>query len=1175
MKKKNITGMKVKAAALIMILSVFVFAQKVEVTDEIGQALDYFKKKQYHSAKLILEKHFKAGDRSETVVLPLYKIYYFGEEYENAKQVIESNKKALKDKDRMYDYAEILMNLQEYDKAIDALKGIDRNERYFTIFFTTLQRQGNWEKLQEEFLSNKEKLEKEQNTYWETAILNNLTEKYKAAMKEKKYEEALTIVRELVAVKDSPEHMLHLASIYYILESFGESKQKLLSINEKEMKNKDNIFNYHKLLGMIAFKQNDAEKAIASLKKAETIKGLDFDLNYYFAYAYYKTDQIKLAQKYSLTALKLESTKEINYLTAMIYIKDNNFIEGEKYLDAYLKFESGDNENKNLLKKVRAYIAFDEGNVHYEKKHYRLALDAFLKAIKAYPGDAEPVMKLMAANAYYMRAKPALSRKKADEAALKRANNNLEKAISYAEPASQDNSTFVDAYTTLFNIYTLKKDPETARQMMSRMEKRLEVADDKVLFKLGYSYELQKKYSDALNYYTKAYEQRKEDSYLNKIFTMHKNITIGYINKEKYTEASAEIKKARAYAQEDAELDQLELTIKGFVDKKLLIKIVNTAESAYFKKDYQGALTSYLEAHTMRSDLYGLLPSIAVCYFNIGNYDKAAYYYYEDYTKHMTPKSFTGYLFSLIKLEKFEDVVVESEKAIKKPGLTLNRVLSEINRIHVEALMKIGQQKEAKKELIKLLNKRNNYFFSVLLGNIYFNEKEYLKAESRYKNALLLKNGFVPLYNLGVVNYKKNTYNTSVSYFFKARNVMKDINIDFYLAKNYFNLKTFDQAKKYINICIAADVSDVDYMWWYCRINTFKPSFYAAAAKKKTIFDYIEKCISNKEDREISYLASKLKVRISPDATEEVGFPVTDMSESVPVFIQGLFIYCDNMGKMVCVNEQTGETVWERDEKVPVTGEMLYDSLLYYALENEFIKAIDVNTGKEIYKIKDYTRSYFVDSGYFYYLGKGKICKLEQGTEVFSAEAPFDYKKASIQSADNNVIAISATNAYIYSKEDGRQVTTITLSEEFDRIDTFGKFFYTISVMGKNKKKKKNAQIISKIAVYSTSRGKKLNTITYKGEITDKDFIYVVFDNIILMKSDTGTVSSYNINTGRLVYSKDIKLKIVDATLYENYFYISAEEYTVIKMKGETGKVVWQNKVAPKQDGLLTLMTKD
>ncbi|OHD62417.1 MAG: hypothetical protein A2096_09770 [Spirochaetes bacterium GWF1_41_5] len=733
--------------------------------------------------------------------------------------------------------------------------------------------------------------------------------------------------------------------------------------------------------------------------------------------------------------LKIRQTSDLQYLAGMIAVRQNKFVSAREYLSSYLQAVPEDAEVKNLLGQIASYIEFDRGTEEFRSSNFSAACGHFKNALNY--TNPDPVIRLMYANASHMAAREMPDGQEK--------TNALQTALEQALLAAENEASFAEAGNSIFEIYTALGRFDEARAMLKKIEIKLKNAGSDLLFKMGYSCELQNKYEEALAWYRKSLAKEKKSETLQKCFAMYRQLITLKINRGSYEQALALVSGGIREFGEDLSLRELEIKIGILKNHAMFQQYLFEGETAWHKSNYALAADYYLKAHVIDPDFPGILNSLAACYFHQADFGKSAEYYWKDYTANSVPASFNSYLQAMLKMKRYDDVVQKADEFLSRRGFYSQAHRDAVERSRLEALMQSGATGRAETILTDLVSRNNNYYFLVLLGNIYFEKKEYFKSEEQFKKAIEIdQGGFVPFFNLGVIAAKKGVWNQALEYFSIAEKLRNHPEIIFYYAKIFYHQKEYAWASDNIEKCLALDRNRLDYLWWFCRIRAAQSSYLAEAENRAKVIAGLDRCINESSDREMIFLASKLKVHLLPELILDIRFPVEEQITGT-VFAGDIFIFSDTGYGINSINEITGEKLWSIRENAPLSGKMGYNGHLFYALENGTLKFIDIITGREAFKVKTYALDYHAAAEGVYFLdNQKKINLIKKNFQIENIADLGEFQARKIFPAGKNIAVCNDEKILLIDRFSGKQITNLSITPK-TAAGSGEQFFYTIS----------------------------------------------------------------------------------------------------------------------------------
>ncbi|HMA99598.1 MAG TPA: PQQ-binding-like beta-propeller repeat protein, partial [Spirochaetota bacterium] len=961
----------------------------------------------------------------------------------------------------------------------------------------------------------------------------------------------------------------NLANLYYGRKDYVYTLQILKKIKPETIDKTGLRFKFYKLAGLALVKDGKHTKALQSLNKAAAIRSSDFDINYYIAEINRRLKKNQEAWRYAEKALynarKKDDLAAVNFQLANIAITEKDYNKARKYMQQYLQYKPKDTKNQKLLKKLSAYVFFDQGNEAYKKEQYNQAVDYFKKAAESYPPPVKPVFKIMLAKAYYMAGEKAEAEKR---------KKYLQQSLEIAEDYKDNEAVMLDTYELLYNIYTQTEEFDKAKEINEEKKELLGDVDYDYYFNSAYNYELQKRFKKALANYKKAQSMHESSKHINKIVLMLKNIITEHINSATFKAAVPYVNELEKNYKNFPGVENLLTRFHALKKEGYLQSRINEAEKLYKNHNYQKALTVYREIYKLAPDQEDLLYSIATCYLNLDKINRAAGFYESDADQHKNFNAVQGHFFCLNKLQKYNEIIAAADKyfdIFTKPEEQIFLIKKK-----ALALINLDRLAFAEKMLLEQLKDYSaNSTLNLLTGNCYYLKKEYYQAESYYQKVLQVnKKKEVAYINLGVVKYKKGEYNKAVSHLKKARSLINKQkilyleNINFYLALSYYKLNNKTAAQSYIKKTLSlynqrdntTRADYITYIWWYSEIHAAVKANLRNAALKNRILKYLEICKNNKINKNIAYNASTLKVLLLPEARETLNYNVKNINSRPPVFAAELYIYQDKENALQALNEQSGAVEWSYDTRAPLSCPMQYSKLLYAGLENGFVIGLDINRGNEIFKIKEYAQDLVPYKKDILFVNT-KIVRANQDGTIYKKELPLKHPQQ-IYSGGKYCVVKGKHGSVLFDPSDGSVFKTITHSNALTAGAADNYFYYV---------KPEDRKVY--IDIFSVLNGTLIKSIYY-GRDFNKKTVFHIQDKKFICVMPEGGVKTYNITSGSRLWKNDVDQVITDSSLFYKDLLLTAASGQCFKLNSSTGKIVWQNKLQTDDNSFATFMIR-
>ena len=299
-----------------------------------------------------------------------------------------------------------------------------------------------------------------------------------------------------------------------------------------------NDANAYKNLGLVYKKQNDMELALFNIEKSYSLDPSDNEVKKELALCYhYKQDYINALKFYNLALISEPDSYEILANKALTLHAMNNYVAAIELYKQLLDKKPNERLKTNLAAATISY-----GYDLYDKKDYGQAILYFEDAIELSPKEASAYFGYAQAN----------DKMGCHEVALE----NYRKAVSLA-PGNIEYNTTLSMFMSNHQMAAAKAAAEQVSDIIENKESAQSSSTnslssyDELIKKGDIAYKAQK-YTEALDYYTKAVVYKPQDkitilkianiykltgnntkalSFYDKLLTMDKNNTDAYFNK--------------------------------------------------------------------------------------------------------------------------------------------------------------------------------------------------------------------------------------------------------------------------------------------------------------------------------------------------------------------------------------------------------------------------------------------------------------------------------------------------------------------------------------------------------------------------------------------------------------------------------------------------------------------
>jgi tetratricopeptide (TPR) repeat protein len=420
------------------------------------------------------------------------------------------------------------------------------------------------------------------------------------AIKNKEYEKALTIAKEMIDAKNT-----------------SDAFKILITLEQKNFVNKE-LYEY---FGDAYAQLNVNENAINYYSKAEALDSLDISLKFKSA------DVLIKAERYTDAVNKYLKIVQIDPKNAKAYIDAATILyKGKLYADAAAMYEK--------------YLALDQTEDAYQKitrallesKNYEKVYQFALEGLKKYPNNvslnkgaaiASFVLQKFAEAGKYYSAVPDSELTVSDMKNAGRAfqlSKNDSTAMKYYEKVTKKDSTQSSLFMDMASNYFRNKDYEMAIKYYTAKIK-LDSTYEPAYRNLGFANYEANNWDGARKAFLKAKE------------LVDTTFTTNYWLAQVYTKMDSSDQAAEQYVKILKLTEGRESQYKDYI----LEAVVNLGQRAFTKKNYAGAITYYRRANQLRPNDWRYMESLGACYQTLQNYDEAIKWYCA--TVKINPKS--------------------------------------------------------------------------------------------------------------------------------------------------------------------------------------------------------------------------------------------------------------------------------------------------------------------------------------------------------------------------------------------------------------------------------------------------------------------------------------------------------------------------------------------------------
>lgn len=420
----------------------------------------------------------------------------------------------------------------------------------------------------------------------------------------KDHDEALSLYKKAVQLKEDPELFTGLGNIYFIKKNYEESEKNYRRALELDSKKIDAL----KGLSSCLREKGEIEEANTILSELEKLAETDPEINYKFGLLYEKSIEYDKAIKYYEKALILDpeytqakmSMGYCYYLKAVKNYTKNKLKNAKKNISKALEIDPLNKDYKDVLKKTisaekkrKIRKMFRKASRHFKKKEYDQAINFCNKIL-----DINPELE----SVYYSLGKCYFYKKEYDR------SEKIYNKIRIDFPRE------VDVYLNLGQLYLDQNELDKAEEFFQMyIKKSKEKNRVKGYIGLAKVYNSKRDYVNAEKYYKKVLEKDKKN--------VKSLVGIGNINfyKQNHDEALTYYKKVLRFSSKNESAlygcGVIYFKRKDFKSaEKYFIKAKRGAKNLgdisfslgklyYYKKDYNKALSYFTKVTQTRKDI--------------------------------------------------------------------------------------------------------------------------------------------------------------------------------------------------------------------------------------------------------------------------------------------------------------------------------------------------------------------------------------------------------------------------------------------------------------------------------------------------------------------------------------------------------------------------------------------
>ncbi|MBN8217379.1 MAG: tetratricopeptide repeat protein [Spirochaetes bacterium] len=1134
----------------------------------LKESLEQLRSARYFEARRGLLALVQGGQLKDDRLYPaLFRAYFRCEEFAEARALAKDHPEILTDGAALLDYVGLLQRQGAWEDSAAAMRRAPRGGRYAELQYAYLRQKGDFTELRGLLLGSSNLLPPSLYREGKKLLLDEAVRELEKVRERGDVARGLELCQAALALQRSTYFVLQLAALHYRRGDFREALEALRDTRLEEFTDPAQLFQFHKIRGMALAKLRRFSEALGALKLAKAAGGMDFDLAYYLAEAHERLGELELAEERAKDAVALNPGREGLRLQARILVAAGKNAPARDVLARYLALAPDDAALREVYRKVSATAAFDEGNRLYRGSNYEGAVASFEKAAELFPPPAHPVVRIMWANALYLAG---------EKNPAKRAEYHP-KAERLAEAYVNEPSQFLQVYDLLFSLASARSNFERTGQLLALRQKILKTPDAPLLLDTGYQYELQKDYARALEAYEKAYALAPGGETRRKLLLALCNLGADRLNRGLAAEAEALVARGEKLAPKDSGVLALKRSLLLAQERAQLEKRMGEAEKAVSAGNHAEALRIYREVEARDPAFPELRANIASALFESKKYAEALVYYRseDDLGRGFYPA--LGVLYCLHHLGRSREALALLPAAQARfPGLEEGR---DLVKFQVQALRALGDLRGATEALReRAASDPGEASFQVLLGNLYFEMKDYDRAEACYARGGSKRDALLS-YNLGVVQLKRGNLEEALRLLgFAAEKTDRAARVELYQGSRFqkvqclFRLKRFEPARAEMADLLAFHEStaegrahpNVEYLWWWAMLHAMDEAKTREPALRERLLATLDRCIQQKENRPVATRASYLRVLLDPATRLELSSPVRELRGAAPHCVGDLILYQNRGLDLLCVSEESGATNWRFSERVPLSAPLSDDGRwLACALENGFIQVLDLLTGAPVYRVKAYARAVRLVDGDLVTAGASLVRQGQDGVRYSVALADLDPKRLEI--SGNVAAVVGASRTRLFDLRKGAAIFTADCPAR--SLTGFGgPWFYAVEADS-------NHCVVRLLPTEKRAQRGGERTLQWElAEPGDPGDHFLLSGTLLVHAQAGGALSAWSMETGKQAWRTVRRDGYVDALESEGAIYLTTKSSTTVKVRAADGAVLWEQASRPGKEGLFTIL---